>query len=73
MKTSHQRSTDLGAHRNRTPDVVAKAIKGEFKVLRLAPQYPGGPGHCVCCEFTVMAHFFDQQDAEEYAAWKNGK
>jgi len=73
MNLSHHRNPAPGAPHNRPPDVIAHTVKGEFKVLRLTPQYPGGPEHVVCVERDVVAHFFERDDTYEYCEFKNGK
>ena len=58
-------------HQRRKPLIYAHAQDTEFSVLRMAPQYPAGPEHVVCAGSDAVAHFFSEDDALKYAAWKN--
>ena len=62
-----------GQPRNTKPDVVAHAASGEYSVLAMVAQYPGGPQFVVVRGNDSVALFFDHHDAEDYAQWKNQK
>jgi hypothetical protein len=71
VSVSHQRKSGPGAPHNHTPEVIAHAPKGEYAVLSMAPQYPGGPTFAVCIGRESVALFFDRALAEEFCKWKN--
>ena len=71
MSKSHKRRTDPDAPPTRTLGVIVRAVYGEFKVLPLAPQYPGGPEHVVVQANDAVAHFFSVEAALDYVEWKN--
>jgi hypothetical protein len=71
MKTSHPRRKYPDARPYISLGVVAHAAKGEYKVLRLAPQYQGAPEYCVCLEGTVVAHLFEEAVANSVCAHLN--
>lgn len=73
MNPSDHRRAGPGEPHNKTPDVIAYPRKGRYAVLKLAPQYPSGPEHAVCCDNDCVAHFFEQDLAKEYAKFKNRK
>ena len=71
MSASHQRKEGSDTPPSRTPVVTARAPRGDFKVLRLAAQWFGGPEYVVCREANAVAHFFERADADAYVQWKN--
>jgi hypothetical protein len=70
MNPLHKRRTGPGSKHNRKFDVVARTRAKEFIVLnRQAMSYD--PQFAVASDGNAVAHFFSEDDARDYAKWKN--
>jgi hypothetical protein len=71
VNPSHQRKTGPDAPHYQASGVINQTPRERYSVLLLAPQYPGGPEHVVCCGNDAVAHFFSAEEAVSFCEWKN--